>query len=36
MEYGDYGQDDLTDQDQPREFMGMEIIDIELDDPGMW
>jgi len=37
MEYGEYfEQDDLADKEQPREFLGMEIIDIELDDPDMW
>jgi hypothetical protein len=36
MEYGEYGNDDLSELEQPREFMGMEIIDIELDDPEEW
>jgi len=37
MEYGDYyGQDELADKEQPREYLGMEVIDIELDDPEMW
>ena len=31
MEYGEYfEQDDLADKEQPREFLGMEIISVYL------